>query len=152
MKELGGTAARHVAAPVETCLALVRAVDGYPRWCPDLVRDVEVLERGPDGQPITARTKLHVARGPIVKDFDLLMAVVVEPPGTVRLSKVASAHSSNRFDVTWRLRDADGTRIELALRADLDLPRFLPVGGIGDAIAEDFVDAAGRALGADRVG
>ncbi len=152
MKELHGTAAQVVPAPFEECLTLLRAVDGYPGWCPEVVRDVKVLERDARGQPIRARTKLHVSRGPLVKDFDLVMAIVVEPLGTVKLARVASDQSPNRFDVTWRLRDGEGTRIELFLNATLTVSRFLPVGGIGNAIAERFVAAAGRALSADPPG
>jgi hypothetical protein len=149
VKEFHGSATRVVAAPFEACLTLVRAVDGYPVWCPEMVREVEVLQRDARGHAITARTKLHVARGPLVKDFDLVMAIVLEPPGTVKLTRVASEQSANRFDVTWRLRDTDGTRIELLLYASLGVSRFLPVGGVGDAIADRFVAAASTALGAD---
>jgi Polyketide cyclase / dehydrase and lipid transport len=69
MKKLHGTATEVVAAPLDQCLALLEAVDRYPTWYPEVVRDVEVLDRDPSGQPTRARTKLHVSRGPLVKDF-----------------------------------------------------------------------------------
>lgn len=124
-------------------------MDGYPTWFPEMVRDVEVLQRDASDQPISARTKLHVARGPLVHDFDLLMAIAVEPPGTVKLSKVTSDRSPSRFDVTWSLQAAESTRIELNLSATLSVSERVPVGDLGNAIAEQFVAAASRALASD---
>ena len=124
-------------------------MDGYPTWFPEMVRDVEVLQRDASDQPTRARTKLHVARGPLVHDFDLLMAIAVEPPGTVKLSKVTSDRSPSRFDVTWSLQAAESTRIELNLSATLSVSERVPVGDIGNAIAEQFVAAASRALASD---
>jgi hypothetical protein len=145
MRDLNGTASAVVAAPLDRCRALLEAVDRYPAWYPETVRDVEVLERDPTGRPTTARAKLHLARGPLVKDFDLVLAVVSEPPGPIRLTRIADAGSS-QFGVTWRLRDEGGTRIDLDLAASMSVPRFIPVGGIGDAIADGFIGAATRAL------
>jgi hypothetical protein len=39
MKELDGTAMAAVPAPVEECLAVLEAVDRYPAWYPEVVRD-----------------------------------------------------------------------------------------------------------------
>jgi ribosome-associated toxin RatA of RatAB toxin-antitoxin module len=143
MKALRGTATSVVAAPIEQCLALVEAVDGYPRWYPEVVREVEVTEAADDGRPTRARAMLHVSRGPLVKDFRLLLAIDVERPTIVRLTRIASGPSDQqRFNVTWRLEDHGDTRIRLELDANLSVPRFLPLGGIGDAMAEGFVQAA----------
>lgn len=135
-----------MAASPERCLALLEAVDGYPSWYHEAVRDVEVLDRGPAGQPSRVRAQLHVKRGPVVKDFDLVMAVEVDRPRTVKLSKVTDERSEQRFDVTWRLRDGVGTQIKVELYAKLRVSRFVPLGGIGNAIADGFVSAAARAL------
>lgn len=143
MKELRGTATALVPAPLERCLALVEAVDRYPDWYPDVVRSVEVLEWGIGGVPSRARTQLHVAVGPLTKDFDLLMAVTVEPPATVKLVKVGG---SAKFDVVWRLQAGESTRLSLELDANLDVPRFLPLRGVGDSIARGFVSAASAEL------
>jgi Polyketide cyclase / dehydrase and lipid transport len=152
MKELNGTASEVVPNPIEECLALLEAIDEYPAWYPDVVRAVEVLERGPDGRPTTAQAKLHVARGPVVKDFDLKLAVTIDRPHTVKLTRVPHEPTDQeRFGVTWRLEGRSGTRIRLDLEANLDVPRFLPLGGIGDSIAEGFVAAAARALADRRV-
>ena len=143
MKELRGTATALVPAPLERCLALVEAVDRYPDWYPEVVRSVEVLERGVGGVPSRARTELHVAVGPLTQDFDLLMAVTVEPPATVKLVKVGG---SAKFDVVWRLRAGESTRLSLELDANLNVPRFLPLRGVGDSIARGFVSAASAEL------
>jgi ribosome-associated toxin RatA of RatAB toxin-antitoxin module len=143
MKELRGTATALVPAPMAHCLALVAAVDQYPAWYPDVVRTVEVLERDPNGVPSRAQTKLHLSVGPLTKDFDLLMGVTVLPPTTVKLVKVGG---NEKFDVTWRLHDEDDTRLTLELDANLNAPRFLPLGGIGDSVAEGFVSAASAEL------
>ena len=143
MKELRGTATALVPAPLTQCLALVEAVDGYPAWYPDVVRTVEVLERDARGLPSRARTELHLSVGPLTKDFDVLMAVTVEPPATVKLVKVGG---TAKFDVIWRLRDGENTRLALELAANLDVPRFLPLGGVGDSVAQGFVSAASAEL------
>jgi hypothetical protein len=143
MKELRGAATTMVPAPLAQCLALVEAVDGYPDWYPEVVRAVEVVERDADGLASRAQTKLHLSVGPVTKDFDLLMAVTVEPPGTVKLAKVGGAA---KFDVIWHLTEAQGTRIELALDASLDVPRFLPLGDVGNSVAQGFVSAASAEL------
>ncbi len=119
------------------------AVDEYPHWYPQVVRSVDVLERDADGLPSRAQTKLHVSVGPVTKDFDLLMAVTVAPPATVKLGKVGG---TAKFDVIWRLHDGNSTRLELELDASLDVPRFLPLGGIGDTVAQGFVSAASAEL------
>ena len=146
MREISGTATAVVAASREDALALLGAVDRYPEWHPDVVRSVEVLESAPDGRPLTVRTKLHVSSGPFTHDFNLTMAVDVDARGTVKLSKVKSVGSDQEFDVAWRLRKDKGTRIELDLHANLDVSRFLPLGGVGNSLAEGFVAAAADAL------
>jgi hypothetical protein len=142
MRELTGTATDHVAVAREQCISFLAAVDRYPDWYPDMVQSVEVLDRDGDGRPTRARTKLHVMAGPVAKDFDLVMSVGVHRPDTVKLTRVSDSGSQQRFDVTWRLREEGETRIELELYANINAPRFLPLGGIGDSIARGFVTAA----------
>jgi hypothetical protein len=148
VKQLHGTASAKVATPIEECFALLAAVGGYPSWYPDVVQEVEVVEVGSDGQPTKARTTLHVSQGPIVKDFNLLLAVTVEPPAMVKLARIPNDSSDQqRFEVTWRLEDRGDTSIWLGLDANLSVPRFIPIGSVGDAIAGGFVAAATRGLG-----
>jgi hypothetical protein len=144
MKELRGTATALVPVPMAQCLALLQAVDQYPAWYPDVVRTVDVLERDTSGLPSRARTKLHLSVGPLTNDFDLLMAITLGPPGTVKLVKVGG---TAKFDVTWSLHEGDKTRLTLELEASLDAPRFLPLGGVGDSVAQGFITAASAELG-----
>ena len=146
MKELSGSASATVDAPPETCMALLEAVDKYPEWHPDVVEEVEVLARN-DGHPTRVRTRLHLARGPLVKDFNLVMAVASDGVRQVRLTKVRDAHSGPEvFEVAWLVEDTGPTLIRLDLSASLEVPRFLPVGGVGDGIANGFVAAAVKEL------
>lgn len=147
MKELRGTASGVVAAPVEDCVRFFLAVDRYPNWHPDVVRRVEVLEREAEGTPTRARGQLHVSVGPVVKDFDLILAITHEGSKTVKLARVPHHPGDHeRFEVTWRLDEGSGTKISLELVASLSVPRFVPVGSIGDQMAQSFVSHATGAL------
>jgi hypothetical protein len=128
-------------------MSLLEAVDQYPTWYPAVVKSVEVVERNDQGRPTKAQTNLHVERGPIVKDFNLLMDVQVDPNGTVKLSRVPHHGSdAEKFDVIWRVSGSGPSQIRLDLAADLNVPRFLPLGDVGNALASGFVEAATKAL------
>jgi hypothetical protein len=147
MKELTGNASAATAASVDAAMTLLAAIDGYPRWAPNVVKEAEVLERDADGHPTKARTKLHVERGRLTRDFNLVMAVNVDPSGTIKLSRIPHEPSDEeRFEVTWRVDGGNSTRIQLALGANLNVPRIVPLGGVGDALAADLLSAATRAL------
>jgi ribosome-associated toxin RatA of RatAB toxin-antitoxin module len=147
MKALAGTGVATVGATPEACFALVAAVDGYPRWYPEVIRSAEVLERDPAGWPSRARTLLHVSAVGLVRDFDLLMDEALEEEREVRLTRVADEPSDpERFEVVWRIAAGPPTRLELELAANLGVPRLVPLGGVGDRLAQGFVDAAKRAL------
>jgi ribosome-associated toxin RatA of RatAB toxin-antitoxin module len=152
VKELTGAATQVVPAPIDECFGLLEAVDRYPVWHPEVVRGVEVLERSSDGRPTRARTTLHVARGPLMHDFHLTMDVVADPPGSIALTRLGHEPADRElFEVRWRLSAENaGTRMALALQASLSVPRFLPLGGIGDELARGFVVAAASALRAER--
>lgn len=137
------------SASVEDCVRFFRAVDRYPAWHPEVVRSVEVLERDGDGEPTKGRAVLHVAVGPLVKDFDLVLAVGLPDPQTVKLTRIPNHPGDDeRFDVTWRMRGGAQTTVRLEVEASLSVPRFVPVGGIGDGLAQGFVSAATKALAA----
>jgi ribosome-associated toxin RatA of RatAB toxin-antitoxin module len=147
VKELDGTASASVAAPIEACFALIEAVDRYPSWYPDVVREAEIVERADDGRPTRTRATLHASIGPIVKDFRLVLAVTAERFSTVKLSRVPhDSTDPERFDVVWRLQPGEQTQIRLTLNASLSVPRLVPVRGIGDSMAAGFVAAAATAL------
>jgi len=147
MKQLRGVASAEVQSPVEDCFALLAAVEGYPSWYPDVVRAAEVLASGEDGLPTQAQATLHVAHGPLTRDFELLLAVSAQRPSEVKLSRVARSGGAERFDVTWRLNELGAaTRVEVELEAVLDVPRLIPLGNVGESFAEGFLDAAKRRL------
>lgn len=147
MKELTGSATATTRASPAEALSFLEDVDRYPTWHPEVVKQAEVLERDAQGHPTKARTKLHVERGPLTKDFDLVMAVTVDPAGTIKLSRIAHEPSDpERFDVTWGVDRGQSTRIRLDLAANLSVPRLVPLAGVGDSLAQGLVDAAARAL------
>jgi hypothetical protein len=135
-----------VAAPLERCFALLAAADRYPEWCPDVVRYVEVLERDATGQPQRVRMMIHVARGTLVKEFQLLLAIAIDPPGSVTLTRVTDHPTNQEFTAVWLVRPGNSTRISLQLEANLRVPALVPAAGIPDEIANAFVAAASRAL------
>jgi ribosome-associated toxin RatA of RatAB toxin-antitoxin module len=149
MKELNGTATQLVAASIDDCFSFLQAVDRYPTWHPDVVQEVDIVERDADGHPSQVRTTLHVAAGPVVKDFHLTMAVETARPDAVTLTRMRHGPSDQeQFEVRWRLHEqsAAATQLRLDVAANLSVPRFLPLGGIGDAMAGGFVTAAATAL------
>jgi hypothetical protein len=75
--------------------------------------------------------------------------VSIESGRTIALKRIPHEPTDQeRFEVTWSVAGGNpSTRIQLNLLADLDVPRFLPLGGIGDGLAEGMVSAATRALG-----
>ena len=147
MKSLNATAAGTSRAPIERCFELLAELDGYPRWYPSGVRSAEVLERGGDGLPTRARTELHLAQGPLVKDFRLELAVTTVRPTSVRLARIPrGAGDLEELTVAWTLAEGEATRIGVDLAASLSVPRFLPVGGVAESLALGFLTAALAAL------
>jgi ribosome-associated toxin RatA of RatAB toxin-antitoxin module len=147
MKRLEGRAATTVAASPEACFELLSAVDRYPIWYPEGVRHAEVLERDDAGRPALVQTAVHVAVGPLTRDFEMTMAVALTGGEEVRLTRVPHAPSDpERFEVRWRVHGRASTEIELILEAELDVPRLVPVGAVGERVAQGFVEAASRAL------
>jgi ribosome-associated toxin RatA of RatAB toxin-antitoxin module len=148
VKEIEGLASTLVAAPVEDCFSLLAAVDRYPAWNGELLRQVEVLEWEGDRRPAMARAMLHVAQSPFDKDFELVVAVRCEPPRTVSVIKVSGGpFHRERLALTWHLHPDAGTRIELEFHATASfLPSLLPLFGVGDLIAGTLLQAAAREL------
>jgi Polyketide cyclase / dehydrase and lipid transport len=143
MKELQGTASTAVSATPEESIALLAAVDRYPTWYPDVIREVEVLERDPAGVPRRARTTVHLAVGPLANDYHFEVTITVEPAAVI-LARVPDASSDpQRLEVYWQVGKR---RLGVEVSARLEVPRFLPVGGAGPAVAQGFVEAARRVL------
>jgi hypothetical protein len=148
MKELSGTASQLVSAPIEDCFALLVSVDRYPVWHPEVVKEVDIVERDSDGRPTQVRTTLHVAVGPIVRDFHLTMAILATRPSEVTLRRLRNQPTDQEeFEVRWNLAEQGvNTLIGLDVSANLSVPRLIPVGGIGDSMAKGFVVAAAAAV------
>jgi ribosome-associated toxin RatA of RatAB toxin-antitoxin module len=151
VKEVRGRATAAVVAPLDECFELLAAVDRYSEWYPEVVRELEVVERDGEGRPTKVRATLHLARGPLVKDFRLVLLIGAERPETVRLTRIPHDRADHeQFEVVWRLEEEGAsTRIRLELEANLSIPRLVPIGDVGDAMAEGFVVAATRRLGSD---
>lgn len=149
MKELHATASASVPADEAAAVALLRDLEGYPRWYPDGIRDVSVLQRDDGGAPTRVRANLRLAQGPLQRDFGLTLVVSAPAPGAIQLVRQSHGRGDEeQFSVTWRVSAAPGggSRIDLKLDASLSVPRFLPVGGVGEALAQGFVGAAAREL------
>jgi Polyketide cyclase / dehydrase and lipid transport len=147
MKDLRATAGGAVSAAPAECVSLLAAVDGYPRWYPEVVRQAEVLERAPDGTPLRARASVHLAVAGFSHNFDMVLLVTLTGDREVRITRVPDHGSdSERFQLVWRVQPGAPTRLALELSATVDVPRFLPVGAVSGPFAQGFVDAASRAL------
>jgi ribosome-associated toxin RatA of RatAB toxin-antitoxin module len=148
VKELHGQSAGEVEAPPEHCFELLADVEGYPAWYPQTIRRAEVMQRDGEGRPERALVTLHVAHGPLVHDFDLLLDVRAHHPDHVELVLVREDPSDReRFEVRWQITPgAARTRMDLRLYANLPVPRLVPVGGAFDGIASGFLNAAVGAL------
>ena len=139
-----------VSASLEESFRLLAAVDRYPSWNARVFREVEVLERDGQGQPLRARARVHIARGPFGHEFELLVTVRTDWPHAVHLTRIPYEPSDEeRMRLAWRLKDDGGTLIELEFEAAVAfLPRFLPLPGIGDLIAESVLKGAATTLAA----
>jgi Polyketide cyclase / dehydrase and lipid transport len=149
MKSLAASAAGQAGVSIEECYAKLLDVESYPRWYPSGVLAAEALERDGEGRLTRAKTTLHVAVGPLVRDFKLHVAVRTERPTLIELRRLPKdARDREEMVVTWWLRELAPaqTRIEVDLKASLSIPPFLPVGGVADSIAGGFLAAALRAL------
>lgn len=154
MKQLHGDGEASVNATTEECFSALAAIDRYPIWYPDVVQAAEILETGEDGLPTRAQVALRVSRGPIKQGFKLLMDVRAAPPDTVTLKRIPrDASDEDTFEVAWEIQDVgESRRIRLAIDASLDVPRFLPLGTIGDDLAAGFVSAVAAELQPTREG
>ncbi len=127
---------------------MLAAVDRYPDWCPDVLREVQVLDRDEEGQPRRVRMTIRVAWATLVREFQLFLAIAVEPPRAVTLARVTDHPTNQEFTAKWLLGPDRTTRIALHLDAKLRVPAYVPAAGVADEIAEGFVAAASRALAA----
>lgn len=150
MKRLHGEASVTVGATTERCLSVLADIGRYPVWYPEVVKEAEVVASTQDGLPTRAQLTLHVARGPLERDFALLMDVHVAPSGVTLARVPHDAADEEAFKVAWDLeQQGESRRVRLVIDANLAVPRLLPLGTIGDDLAADFVSAVARVLRAE---
>jgi hypothetical protein len=150
MKRLTGHAERVCRVDRAAAAALLRTVDQYPSWHPEVVRRVAVLERDAAGAPRMFEATLRVPVGPLATDVELTLALAAEGLGRVTLTRLPNdSADAETFVADWRLeqRGAAETAVRLELEAELDVPRLVPLGDVGDRLARGFVEAAAAALG-----
>lgn len=142
---MAGTTVR--ASPAD-CLAVVGDVEGYPSWYPALIRRVQLIPPAHPGGPPVVQATLHGRLGPVERDFTLLLEVSRSQDGRmVRLSRLAHEDSDpERVELVWRIGDSDPAELSIEVSACLDVPRWLPLQGVGDTVAEGFLAAARQAL------
>lgn len=148
MKRLHATADATTHASLERCFALLAAIDDYPSWYPSGILSAESIEHDADGMPTRARAILHLGHGPLVKQFPLDLSVITRQLSIVELHRMPEhPQDDEQLSVHWRVSDGvSDRRIEVEMHAHLAVPRFLPVGGMADALARSFVEAAAGAL------
>jgi hypothetical protein len=145
VRELGATARGQAETTIDRCFERLADVERYPVWYPTGVRRAEELERGADGAATKVKATLALAHGPIQRDFTLHLGVTVDRPRLVELRRLPKEPGDQeQVTITWRLSELGSERTQLAveLAAKLDIPRFLPLGGVADHIARGFLDAA----------
>jgi ribosome-associated toxin RatA of RatAB toxin-antitoxin module len=147
VKELRGQATGTISVNAERCFAVLLAVDRYPAAYPEVIRQVEVIERHADGSPLLAVATVSLGVGPVQRDFELRVKVSWQKHRLVRLTRVPDSRSDpERVTVTWHIRPGPPTRLTVMLRARLEVPRVIPVRGAGGVVARGLLDAAARTL------
>ena len=146
MREISATSQGETPTPIERCFERLVDIAGYPSWYPTGVKRAEQLEQGPDGRPTKVAATLALTSGPIQRDFSLEFGVTTERPTLIELRRLphGSGGGADLVVISWRLRElaADRTELTVAFDAELDVPRFLPLGGLADGIAGGFLAAA----------
>lgn len=147
MKDLAASASGRTHASLDAVYGLLSDFESYPHWFPEGVKSIQVLERAPNGLPSRLRTRLHTTSGPIQRDFDMEMTTTVRERELVELRRVPNENRDREdMTVSWRLTAGPQTLLAVDLRARLDLPGFLPVGGLAQGMADRFLQAALRRL------
>jgi ribosome-associated toxin RatA of RatAB toxin-antitoxin module len=148
MKNIRGCASATVPASARQCFELFVAVDEYPSWIGEYVREVHVLERNSRRHPTRARAVVHVAQSPFGKDFEVDIKVSTEARRAIRLSRMPPHEDdADRLELVWRLGPGDAAAVTLEFAAQISLlPTWLPIGDAGNTIAAAALEAAIDAL------
>ena len=147
MKRLHGEASATVDTTAARCLEFLADIAQYPDWYPQVVRAADVVAKGPRDAPSRARMTLRVSRGPLEREFRLLANVEVGATGVTVARIPHDGADKEEFAVSWKIEEqTDNLLVHLSIDANLAVPRFLPLGDIGDELAADFVSAMARRL------
>lgn len=148
MKEISGSASAIARASAQECYALLAAVQRYGEWNGDLFRELEVLQR----KPLRVRAIVDAKAAPFLRTIELTVVVHTDPPHAVRITRIPNEPSDpEQLELLWRVdhdSDSSATRIDLQIVAlASSVPRFVPLGGIGNTIARKLLASATEALG-----
>ena len=134
MGKITGERSVEVAAPVERCFEIAADVEHAPEWQGSL-RDVEVLERGPDGRAQLVETESDAK----VKTVRALLRFSYDEPTGIRW--VQEKGDSKSLVGWWKLEDlGDGrTRATYGLEADPGRVLGLLLRGPAEAKVRDFL-------------
>jgi hypothetical protein len=146
MKDLNASVSGVATKPQSEVYAFLADFAQYPTWYPAGVKSASMTsdDRG--------HAVLAVDQGPIQRDFDMDMAIETTPVSSVVLRRLPSgSRDKQQLAVTWLLAPdvgAAGTSVTAQFAATLNIPAFLPLGGLEKAIPQGFLDAALAALNA----
>jgi hypothetical protein len=146
MKDLNASVSGVARQPVSQVYAFLADFANYPSWYPTGIKSAAMI--GAD----TGHCILALNQGPIQKDFEMDMAVELTPESAITLRRQPSRPGDpQKLAVTWRLApdvgDA-GTALTAEFAATLDIPSWLPLGGVEKAVPQGFLDAALASLNA----
>ncbi|TNY36234.1 SRPBCC family protein [Thermomonospora catenispora] len=106
-----------IKAGRDEIMAVIADLEAYPEWT-DGIRDVEVLDTGPDGRP--ARARLTIDAGPVRDSYTL--AYTWRDDG-VRWELAERGAVVSGLRGSYRLREgADGTEVTYELTVDVRMP------------------------------
>jgi ribosome-associated toxin RatA of RatAB toxin-antitoxin module len=148
MKEISGCASGTVRASARQCFEALIAVDAYPDWIGEYVREVHVLERDSRGHPTRARAIVHVAQSVFGKDFELELAISTEVPRAICITRIPEHEDdAEHLALVWHIERGSAATVTLEFAARISLlPGWLPIGDAGDLMAAAALEAAADAL------
>jgi uncharacterized membrane protein len=132
--KISGERSVEIAAPVERCFEIAADIEHAPEWQGSL-RDVEVLERGPDGRPQLVETESDAK----VKTVRALLRFSYDEPTGIRW--VQEKGDTKSLVGWWKLEDLGegSTRATYALEADPGRVLGLLLRGPAEAKVRDFL-------------
>ena len=139
MGNISGERVVEIEAPIERCFEIAADIDGAPDWQGSL-KDVEVLERGPDKRAVLVETESDAK----VKTVKAVLRFTYEEPTAIRW--VQEKGDTKSLVGSWTFEDLGSgrTRATYALEADPGRMLGMLLRGPAEAKVRDFLigDAA----------